>query len=94
MPGNKLLCAWEASIATGQLPIEINMAALILGTQPETDAVPESEAESGMDAEPETAPPPGIGQPSTDAGETNEATSPPPTDAADPTSTAPAPKCS
>jgi hypothetical protein len=63
LPGHKSLCAWEASIAAGQPPIKIDLTALILGTKPEADGTSESDAESGIDAESETAPPPGSNGP-------------------------------
>jgi hypothetical protein len=63
VPGHKLLCAWEASIAAGQSPIKIDLTALILGIEPEADTTSEPEARSGTDAEPETVPPPIDDQP-------------------------------
>ena len=55
MPGNKALCAWEASIAAGQ-PVKIDLTALILGIEP--SAAPELEVGNAIDAEPEAPPPP------------------------------------
>jgi hypothetical protein len=66
MPGNEALCAWEASVAAGQPPIEIDLRGLILGIAPEADAEPGPEAGSGIDAEPEAVPPPDGNQPQAD----------------------------
>lgn len=55
MPGNKTLRAWEASVTAGQPTIEIDLGALILGT--EATPEPEPEAGSGIDAKREVVPP-------------------------------------
>jgi hypothetical protein len=58
MPGHKQLCAWETSVAAGELPIKIDLMAMILGTEPEADSTPEPETGSGIDTEPDAMPPP------------------------------------
>ena len=70
MPGHKALCAWEASVVTGQPPIKINLTALILGT--EADATPEPEAENAIDAESEALSLPDGDQPQADPSETDD----------------------
>ncbi len=70
MPGNKRLCAWEASGAGGQPSIRIDLGALITGTEAET--APEVEVRRGINGESDGGPPAGGHQTHVGPSETND----------------------